>query len=61
MRLFAGLGVFDSGFDEDHAELQGRNISVSEARERTAGPRPSFGGPRNFGPPAEPMNVTILI
>ena len=38
----------------NNAELQGRNISVSEARERTAGPRPSFGGPRNFGPPAEP-------
>jgi len=38
----------------NNQELQGRNISVSEARERTAGPRPSFGGPRNFGPPAEP-------
>jgi RNA recognition motif-containing protein len=40
----------------NNAELGGRNINVSEARERTAGPRPfsgpapDFGGPpRNYG------------
>ncbi|HYV85853.1 MAG TPA: RNA-binding protein [Patescibacteria group bacterium] len=59
-----GFGFVEMSSDEEaqravatlnNQELQGRNISVSEARERTAGPRPpSFGGQRNFGPPAEP-------
>jgi RNA recognition motif-containing protein len=57
-----GFGFVEMSTDDEaqkavttlnNLELQGRNISVSEARERSAGPRPSFGGPRNFGPPAE--------
>ncbi len=62
-----GFGFVEMSTDEEaqravttlnNAELQGRNISVGEARERTAGGPPprSFGGPpgghrpSNFGP-----------
>ena len=58
-----GFGFVEMGSDEDAqravstlngTELRGRMINVSEARERSAGPAaPRFGGPRNFGPPAE--------
>ena len=55
-----GFGFVEMGSDEDAqrsittlngTELGGRNINVSEARERSEvrGPRP--GGPHGFGPP----------
>jgi RNA recognition motif-containing protein len=62
-----GFGFVEMGSDDEARraiadlngrELRGRSVSVSEARERSAGrgPRPA-GGPRNFGdnaPPAAP-------
>jgi cold-inducible RNA-binding protein len=35
----------------NNAELGGRNLNVSEARERSAGPRPFSGPPPGFGGP----------
>ncbi len=59
-----GFGFVEMGSDDearsaisalDGKELRGRNISVSEARERSegrSGPRP--GASRGFGPPSAP-------
>jgi len=58
-----GFGFVEMGSDDEAqsavstlngTELRGRAISVSEARERSAGGgAPRFGGARNFGPDAE--------
>jgi cold-inducible RNA-binding protein len=58
-----GFGFVEMSTDEEAQraiatlngrDLKGRNINVSEARERSEGrgPRPSSGFSRNFGPPA---------
>ena len=59
-----GFGFVEMGSDSDAQraiaelngrELRGRMISVSEARERSEGPRaPRIGGSRDYGPPAAP-------
>ena len=58
-----GFAFVEMGTDEEaqqaiarlnNAELGGRNINVSEARERSSqGPRPFSGAPRSFGGPPQ--------